>query len=53
MPTFATDFFRDTFPDALPASGRLAVPIADPEFNVNYYLVCTMTNQDKLKAIFQ
>lgn len=53
MSTFATDFFCDTFPDVLPASGRLAVPIADPEFNVNYYLVSTKANQDKLKAIFQ
>lgn len=36
MPSFSTDFFRDTSP----ATSRVAVPITDPEFNVSYYLVC-------------
>ena len=53
MPSFATDAFRDIFPGAPPASDRIAVPIADPEFNVTYYLVCGASNQDKLRAMFQ
>ena len=53
MPGFATDAFRDIFPGASPAADRIAVPITDPEFNVSYYLVCSKTNQGKLKALFQ
>ena len=53
MPCFATDAFRNVFPDASPAPNRIAVPIADPEFNISYYLVCRKANQSKLKALFQ
>lgn len=53
MPVFTTDYFHDTFSDTLPRLNRIAVPIADPEFNVSYYLVCSKTNHSKLKALFQ
>ncbi len=53
MPGFATDAFRNIFPDASPAADRIAVPITDPEFNVSYYLVCGKGNHDKLKVLFQ
>ena len=53
MPSFATDAFRDIFPGASPAADRIAVPITDPEFNVNYYLVCGKVNQGKLETLFQ
>lgn len=53
MPGFATDAFRDIFPDVSPAPDRIAVPITDPEFNVSYYLVCGKANEYKLKALFQ
>ena len=53
MPSFATDAFRDIFPDASPAADRITVPITDSEFNVSYYLVYGKANQDKLKALFR
>ena len=53
MPCFTTDSFRDIFPGALPAADRITVPIADPEFNVSLYLVCSKTNQCNLNILFQ
>lgn len=40
MPVFTTDYSRNAPPDAMPNLSRIAVPIADPEFNVSYYLAC-------------
>lgn len=53
MPVFTTDYYHDTFPDTIPAIDRVAVPIADPEFNVSYYLVCRRADHGKLKSLFQ
>lgn len=47
MPVFTTDHLGDAISDALPATNRVAVPIADPEFNVSYYLVCKKENHNK------
>lgn len=51
MPVFTTDYLSDSFPSSSPAAGRVAVPIADPEFHVSYYLACRRENQGKLKGL--
>ena len=51
MPAFTTDLCRIT-PYVSQVMDRVAVPIADPEFHVTYYLACLKANREKLKALF-
>lgn len=51
MPSFATDFFQNAFPDSAPAVARVAVPIEDPEFNVTFHLVCKKRHKDKFAGL--
>lgn len=49
LPCFTTDLAgRDTRLNGK----RVAVPIADPEVNVTYYLVCKKENRKKFSALF-
>ena len=51
MPSFATDFFQNAFPDSQPAVARVAVPIQDPEFNVTFYLVCKKAQKERFVGL--
>lgn len=49
LPCFATNVIFQT--DTLD-SNRIAIPIADPEVNVTYYLVCKKENRNRFSALF-
>ncbi len=51
MPSFATDFFQNAFPDSEPAVARVAVPIENPEFNVTFHLVCRKEHKEKFAGL--
>ena len=48
LPCFATDLAGD--PDGL-LSGRVLVPLTDPEADVTYYLACHKENTDYLTSL--
>jgi DNA-binding transcriptional LysR family regulator len=52
LPCFTTDLVLERN-DGMPESGRVAVPISDPEVNVTYYLTCKKAKLRQLRAVFQ
>ncbi len=49
IPIFATDVYKNDKPD----SDRVCIPIADPDFHVDYYMICKKENTDCFCTLFQ
>lgn len=51
LPSFTTDFYQAAMPATISNENRVKIPIADPEFNVTYYLVYKKKNAKKFAGL--
>ena len=51
LPSFTTDFYQVSLSLTTANETHVKIPIADPEFNVTYYLVCKKKNAKKFAGL--